>query len=432
MAAVTRRDFGKAAGLAGLGAAAPALLAGCSSGESARSAQAAAAAQAAATRSWRVTGTALAGLGSFDATMKSFMQARNIPSGQLAVVRKGKLVLSRGYTWSSSTAFTTQPTSPFRLASLSKPVTATAVLRLVQDGKLKLTDRAATLLGLSTAADPRLKDVTVLRLLQHLGGWDRDISPDPMFRDAVIAKALGIPLPVKQANIMKYTSAHKLDHAPGTKYAYSNYGFMLLGRIIERVTGQSYASYVQKAVLTPRAIKRMKLGHTLSKASGEVHYYSGYTGPTVFDNTGTKVAYPYGAFNLENMDAHGGWLGTAMDLTRFAGIYDGGTSVLTAASIKRAFAKPETGINSSGWYYGCGWMVRPVTGGTGMNTWHDGSLAGTSTLLVRRNDGLAWAALFDQRQEGSAPSYSDIDPALHKAANAVKTWPTGDLTSKYF
>ncbi|MDL4820393.1 hypothetical protein [Actinomadura opuntiae] len=67
-----------------------------------------------------------------------------------------------------------------------------------------------------------------------------------------------------------------------------------------------------------------------------------------------------------------------------------------------------------------------------MNTWHNGSLAGTSALLVRRNDGLAWAALFDQRQEGSAPSYDAIDPALHKAANAVETWPTGDLTSKYF
>src|SRR5690349_2284201 len=108
MAPVTRRDFGKAAGLAGLGAAVPALLTGCSSDDSPRTARAAAA-QAAATRSWRVTGTALAGLGSFDATMKSFMQARNVPSGQLAVVRKGKLVLSRGYTWSSSTGFTTQP-----------------------------------------------------------------------------------------------------------------------------------------------------------------------------------------------------------------------------------------------------------------------------------------------------------------------------------
>jgi CubicO group peptidase (beta-lactamase class C family) len=420
MAALSRRDFGKAAGLA----AAPALLAGCSQG-SAKSAQAVAAA-----RAWRVTGKALTGLSGFDSTLKTFMQERNIPCGQLAVVRKGKLVLSRGYTYTDDSSLTTQPASPFRIASISKPVTATAVLRLVQDGKLKLTDRAATLLGLSTAADARLKDVTVLRLLQHLGGWDRDVTPDPMFQDAAIAKALGVALPVTQANIMKYASAHKLDHAPGTRYAYSNYGFMLLGRIIEKVTGKKYEDYVQQVVLGPRKITRMRQGATLTKATGEVPYSSGYTGTTVFDNSGKKVAYPYGAFNLENMDSHGGWLATAMDLTRFAGVYDGGTTVLTSASIKQAFAKPETGVNDDGWYYGCGWQVRPVTGGT--NTWHNGSLAGTYTLLVRRYDGLTWAVLFDQRQEGDAPDYGAIDSALHKAANAVKTWPTGDLTSTYF
>ncbi|MFI0483969.1 serine hydrolase domain-containing protein [Actinomadura sp. 9N215] len=424
-AALTRRDFGKAAGLAAAG---PVLLAGCSSGPSV---SAAAVRAVAAERSWRVTGKALAGLGGFDATLKTFMEERNIPCGQLAVVRKGKLVLSRGYTYAEAGHLTTQPTSLFRTASISKPVTATAVLRLVQDGKLKLTDKAATLLGLSTSADPRLKDVTVLRLLQHLGGWDRGISPDVMFQDAAIAKALGVPLPVSRANIMKYTSARKLDHAPGTKYAYSNYGYLLLGRIIEKAGGQGYAQYVQQKVLAPRAITRMRLGRTLTKAPGEVPYYSTYTGTTVFDNSGKTVPAAYGAFNLENMDAHGGWLATAMDLTRFAGIYDGGTSVLNASSITRAFAKPETGINDDGYYYGCGWLVRPVSGG-GRNTWHDGGLPGTHTLLVRRNDGLSWAVLFDQRQERDAPDYGVIDSLLHKAANAVTTWPSGDLTPDYF
>ncbi|TDC44742.1 class A beta-lactamase-related serine hydrolase [Actinomadura sp. KC345] len=420
MVELTRRDFGKAAGLA----AAPVLLAGCSAGSVKT------AAKAAADRSWRVKGKALAGLGSFDSTLKSFMQERNIPCGQLAVVRKGKLVLSRGYTYTDDDGLTTQPTSLFRVASLSKPATATAVLRLVQDGKLKLTDRAATLLGLSTSADPRLEDVTVLRLLQHLGGWDRGVTPDPMFQDAKIAQTLGVSLPVSQANIMKYVSASALDHAPGDRYAYSNYGYLLLGRIIEKVTGQKYETYVRQAVLAPRDITRMRLGRTLTEAGGEVPYYSGYTGTTVFDNSGTKVPSPYGAWNLENMDSHGGWLATAMDLTRFAGIYDGGTPVLGSSAIKKAFAEPETGIEDNGSYYGCGWHVRHVTGG--INTWHTGSLPGTYTILVRRYDGLAWAALFDQRQEGDAPSYGAIDSLLHKAANAVKTWPTGDLTSTYF
>ncbi|MEO3827999.1 serine hydrolase domain-containing protein [Actinomadura sp. B10D3] len=425
--ALSRRDFGKALGLAGAGVAAPALLAGCSSG-SARSARAAAANGAANT--WQVTGKALASLGAFDTTMKGFMQSRDITCGQLAVVRNGKLVLSRGYTWNVSTAPVTQPTSLFRIASVSKPITATAVLRLVQDGKLKLTDRPATLLGLSTAADPRLEDVTVLRLLQHLGGWDREISPDPVFADWVISQGYGKPLPISQADIMRYASAQKLDHAPGSTYAYANYGYTLLGQIIEKITGQEYADYVQRTVLAPLDIQRMRLGASRASGTGEVEYDSDRIVTTILDSSGKKVPAPYGLFNLENLDSAAGWTATAMDLTRFVGVYEGGTSVLNTASIERALAEPETGVSADGWYYGCGWQVRSYSGGR-MNIWHSGSLAGTYSMLVRRTGGLTWAVLFNQRPEDDAPDY-DIDTRLLETSKTVQTWPTGDLTSTYF
>jgi len=70
--------------------------------------------------------------------------------------------------------------------------------------------------------------------------------------------------------------------------------------------------------------------------------------------------------------------------------------------------------------------VRP-TGDGKANHWHNGSLPGTSTLLVRRHDGLNWAALFNQRTDPSGLSYGDIDPALHRAADVVKEWPEWDL-----
>lgn len=78
-----------------------------------------------------------------------------------------------------------------------------------------------------------------------------------------------------------------------------------------------------------------------------------------------------------------------------------------------------------------GWMVRPVTGGTGRNTWHDGSLSGTSTLMVRRYDGLSWAVLFDQRDDASELDYGAIDSLLHKSADAVTSWPTTNLFPTY-
>ena len=159
-------------------------------------------------------------------------------------------------------------------------------------------------------------------------------------------------------------------------------------------------------------------------------YFSTKSGPTVLDTTGALVPSPYGGFNLENMAAHGGWLASAVDLAKFTRLYDA-AGVLTSASITRTFTRPATGVNPDGWYYGLGWMVRPVTGGTGRNTWHDGSLPGTSPLMVRRNDGLSWVVLFDQRDDPSGLGYGDIDPLLHKAADAVTTWPTTDLFPAY-
>lgn len=317
------------------------------------------------------------------------MRERDIPNAALAVSRAGRLVLARGY------GAETPPTSLFRIASLTKPITATAILRLVQDGRLRLSDRVDG-------------EISVRHLLQHLGGWDRNLSGDPMFSDAAISRRLGVALPVSRRDIIDYVTGLPLDHRPGTTFAYSNYGYLLLGRVIERVAGMSYGDYVRDAILDPLGLA-MRLGRTATRADGEVSYRSSRRGVTVLDGSCALVPEPYGAFNLENMDSHGGWLASAVDLVRFAAVFDGSTSVLSAESIAEAFAVPETGVNEDGWYYGCGWQVRPVPGG--LNTWHTGRLAGSYALLVRRFDGLCWAALFNGDGD------DDIDPLLHGAAD---------------
>ncbi|MDN3354343.1 serine hydrolase domain-containing protein [Actinomadura sp. DC4] len=421
-AQVSRRNFGRLLGLAGLGVAAPTLV-------GTRSARA-------ATRTWRMTGSAGAGLTGFDTALKTLMQARNIPCGQLAVMRKGKLILARGYTWSDDTTLSVQPTSLFRLGSLSKAITATVVSRLVQDGRLSLSTPVTQLIDMTPpsgrTADPRLSQVTVRRLLQHLGGWDRDITPDPTYLDRTIAAALGIALPIGKADMVKYGAGVPLDHAPGSTYAYSNYGYLLLGQIVEKVSGLPYATYVQQQVLTPLGITRNRPGRSLTRATGEVPYYSQYTGPSVFDAAGTTVPSPYGSFNVENRTAMGGWLTSAVDYVKFTQIFDGTTSVLNKASVDATFAKPETGLNADGYYYGFGWMARDVTGGR--NTWHDGSLPGTATIVTRRYDGITWAVLLDQRDDASGLlyDYNTISAPLHNVANALTTWPAVDLFSQYY
>jgi hypothetical protein len=74
-------------------------------------------------------------------------------------------------------------------------------------------------------------------------------------------------------------------------------------------------------------------------------------------------------------------------------------------------------------YYGCGWMVRPTGGSGGVNTWHSGSLPGTTALMVQRHDGIGYVALFNQRSDRSREGDNAIDPMLYRAADAVTDWP---------
>ncbi|MEU4575775.1 serine hydrolase domain-containing protein [Nonomuraea sp. ATR24] len=381
------------------------------------------------------TGVVPAQLAGFDAAMKKFIAERDISCAQLAVAKNGKILLARGYGSYTYGRYVrlVQPTSLFRIASLSKSITAAAIARLAQDGKLSLGDTVTDLLGLSADADPRLADVTLWRLMQHTGGWDRDATLDQLWADHTISAALDVPLPIGHAEIMRYATARKLDFTPGSRYAYSNYGYMLLGRIIAKVSGMSYESYVRQRILAPAGITRMLLGRSASgqQYAAEVRYQSVYTRKSVLDDGGATVPYPYGGFNMANQDANGGWLGSAVDLVKWGFAFDRAGPVLNATSIGRVFAKPEIGVGSGGSWYGLGWQVRENNVG-GLNTWHTGSMPGTFGFLARIQHGVSYCALFNRRQEGDAPSFGAIDGILGTATGGVSSWPTTDLTPRYF
>jgi len=378
------------------------------------------------------------------------MEKRNIPGGALAVVKDGRLVYAQGYGYADTEKRErVRATSLFRIASLSKPITALATLRLIQEksAKISLDARAFLLLDTQPAleagqqVDVRLHKITVLHLLQHTAGWDRDKSGDPMFDSTAIAKRVGAPAPASPDTIIRYMMGKPLDFAPGTKEVYSNFGYCVLGRIIEQVSGKPYEQYVKEAVLAPMGITRMRLGKSLrsGKVRDEVTYYQPNLGAaqSVFPTGEKEVPWCYGGFCLESMDSHGGWLASAVDLARFCAKLDAPDSPILNSELNQAMyarPKPPVGLDSDGSpsaaYYACGWMVRPV--GAKANYWHTGSLPGTFALMVRRHDGLSWVVLFNQRSEGDAPADSEIDPALHVAANLVKDWGETDIFPRYF
>jgi CubicO group peptidase (beta-lactamase class C family) len=396
-----------------------------------------------------MTGQDVPELESFDRFMRGFIVDEHLPGAALAISRGNRLVYARGFGLADrETGKPVEPTSLFRLASVSKPFTATAVLQLVDRKMLHLDDRIWNVLRLSEPKwkgarfDPRWKDITVHELLQHRGGWDRDKSFDPISRMHDIAQKLGIKLPVRPEHILRYMLGFPFDFPPGERYAYSNFGYILLGLAIHQITGREYEEYIRCEVLSRLGIHQMRLGHALleERAKGEVKYYDSHnrTGSAVSGpQIGQTVPLPYGAENFEAFVAHGGWIASAPELVRFAAALDDPEHcpVLSAKSIETMFARPPglAGHDANGRpidsYYGCGWSVRPVGNKGKFNSWHTGLIAGTSTLLVRRFDRLHWAVLFNTEANpaGKQPA-SLIDPLMHGVSDKVRHWPDREIS----
>jgi N-acyl-D-amino-acid deacylase len=369
----------------------------------------------------------------------------NVTGGAIAVAKDGRLVFARGYGLADREKKNPVASDAlFRIASISKPITAVAVLRLVEQGKINLDERALPAIGPlegppGAKVDPRLESITVRQLLQHTGGWDRDKSFDAMFIPQKAAREVGAPSPAEATTVIRYMLGVPLDFDPGTKYAYSNLGYAILGRLIERRTGKPYGVVVEQEVLRPAGISRMRLGRTLPefRAVDEVCYYhfdDEDRARCVFPYVRGHVPWPDGGFYLEAMDAHGGWIASAIDLVRFACAVDNrgrsqGAPLLSAGSLKAMTARPAPDVaEGKDVYYGLGWQVRRE--GDDANWWHTGSLAGTSTLLVRAHNGMVWAVLFNGRPKEGGFRQA-VDGGCWEAAASVKQWPEHDLFEKF-
>jgi len=368
-----------------------------------------------------------------DEMMLEFIGAHRVPGAALAVARSGELVYSRGFgTADLASGEPVQPDSLFRIASISKPLTAVAILQLVEADELSLEENPFARIGLEEelvveGRDERLGQVTVRHLLGHRGGWDRSVSYDPMFQARRIQDALELSGPPGTGDIIRFMLSEPLDFSPGERYAYSNFGYCVLGRVIEAVTGEPYDQVVRERVLSPLGIKDMRIGRSLpeERAEGEVVYHDQErrTGEAV-KAPGREVPIGY-THDQEVMDAHGAWIASAADLAVFAGAFSelSKCPLLGEESVREMWA-PQAEGDGVVWY-GLGWKVRDV-GGSRLNAWHSGLLTGgTSTIMVRRHDGFSWAVLFNTDRSGASGEFLAglVDSLVHKAVNEVERWP---------
>lgn len=343
-------------------------------------------------------------LATLEQVVTQFMEAHSIPAGSLAVIKNGRLVLARGYGYlDRDRKRPVEPDTPFRLASLTKGITNAAIRKLVSEGKLRPDTPVFPLLGLEplpgAKRDPRLDQITVDHLLDHKGGWDSALAGDPMFRLLDIAETLRKPSPPSATDIIRYVMGKPLQFEPGARSAYSNFGYCVLGRVVEKVSGQAYMDYVQKEITAPLGITTLELGRTLPRDRNprEPYYTDAEMGPSVVEPLNkTPVPEPDGTFCMESMDSHGGLICSAPDFARFLEHYQ---------------------LNGD--------PVRPNR----VNGNFYGSLPGTTALAIHHDD-LRIVALFDKRILPVGASLDKLRDQLLLAARAIDRWPTAEVSDR--
>ncbi len=369
-----------------------------------------------------------------DTLITEFMKSWSITGGTVAITKDGRLIYNRGFGYADQAK--TEPMQPYhlqRIASNSKAITAIAIMKLIQDAKLKLDD---TVFGstriltssyyLSAITDSRVYNMTVKQLLEHTAGWDRGIACDgyshcdPISFPLHVTSVMSEGNPVGDSTLIKFLLSKSLNHTPGTTYAYSNIGYLVLAKVIEKVTGMKYEDYVASVIMDPLGLKDMHLGKNLlaDKQEREGEYNSTSTTLSCY-GTGSTVPWQYGGWNLEAMHAHGGWISTSEDYVRMILAVDGKSTV--ADILSPASITTMTTPSSANAYYAKGWSVN-----TAGNWWHTGSLDGTSSFMCRTSGGYTWAIHFNARSSAST-FWSELDDLPWDCLAATSSFPTHDL-----
>jgi len=358
-----------------------------------------------------------------------FMRREHMVGGSVAIAKDGKLVYAKGFGYADrENEVPVEPYHLFRIASVSKLVTAVGIFKLIEEGKLKLDRKVFGKNGILNDSiylhyrDKKVEDITVLNLLNHSGGWTTRWG-DPMFMPSVIARRMHKPLPIDQKDIIQFVLSKRLHFKPGTMSYYSNFGFMVLGEVISKVSGIPYEEYIQTHVLYPQGIFDMKIGGSYLKDRNEyeVKYYEPELTYYVEDYSGSgeMVLRTYGGNDMKTLGAAGGWVASSTDLLKLLLAIDGLPSVKDALSKEsiKAMVNPVTpGMSPLGWrrINKYGWF-------------RTGTLAGTSALMVRKKDGLEYVAVFNTGNWKGPRLATDIFRMMERGIRGVKEWPDYNL-----
>jgi N-acyl-D-amino-acid deacylase len=389
------------------------------------------------------TGPDVPNVAALDALVGDMIRKWNLPGVTFALARDGRLLVARGYGYQDYEARQLmQPDTMIRVASVSKFITSLAIMRLRDRGQLDLDQPFMNILteySVASGGDPRLRNITLRHLLQHSGGWNRTLFEDWTNQPFVVSRALGIPTPPICPDVIRYAMTQPLQFDPGTQTHYSNLGYCILGRVIARVSGQTYESYVRDQVLAPLGVHAMSIQRPRASGRGpfEAKYYifdGAQLADSVFPGEGKQP--PAYAYEPMTHEAGGGWLGSSIDLTRvmLAFAESPANGFVSADSRARMLADPHLPGDFASDDGGTGdrWRgLGPAVGPSLESFGHGGLGGGSQSQLYHVSSGYSFAVLTNGRAEDYGALHSDMFQLGLRAIEAGVTGTSTDFFPSY-
>lgn len=333
-------------------------------------------------------------LHAMDSIMQRYLKRWEIHGAQLAISRHDSLLYARGFGYADKDRQIPMESSYImRMASVSKLVTATGIMKLRDMGKIRLSDKVFGPKGIlndtfyvNSIRDKRYFDITVEQLLRHKAGFT-NYAGDAIFSTRYIMQQNHLTTPPDHRTLLRIVLRRHLGYTPGTAQRYCNIGYTLLSLIIEKRTGMSYENFMQRYVLNPAGCYDFHIAgnYLKDRRKNETVYYMHSSSVPVpeFNNSGRMVVRCYGENDITTALGAGAWVASAAELCRLVASIDGDRTVPDVISPQAVKLMTQEMPDHQ---FSLGWNFTPRN-----RPWiRTGSLVGTSALVLRYPDGECW------------------------------------------
>lgn len=354
-------------------------------------------------------------LSGLDRRIRNYMNKWQIKGASLAITRNDSLLYAKGYGWADEeNGIEMGPGHIMRMASVSKLITATGIMVLQDKGLLSIKDTVFGPSGIlndslfiRTIKDRNYHKITVEHLLRHQGGFNRD----PLFSSRDVKHQLQLDHAPEKEDFYRLVLSRRLRFIPGSWQRYSNFGYLLLSDIIEKVSGKPYEQFIKEEVLRPAGCYDMHIAGNYfeDRRSNEVRYYT-HDGDGKFieeyNDSGRMVERCYGGNNIPLLSGAGAWCGSPAEISRLVASIDGDPRIPDIIS-RNSFLQMTEYLDTE--TFSLGWNdTNPAKGWS-----RTGTLSGTSALVKHFPDGECWI-LITNTSTWKGPGQARYTDALFK------------------